>query len=65
MKKVKLTNKISLDKKIISKLNDDQLRELEGGKNAYNMSCITGSNLSCQSAKCDPEESLDNLIFGN
>ncbi|WP_221450872.1 class I lanthipeptide, partial [Pedobacter cryoconitis] len=31
MKKVNLSEKVQLDKEIISKLNDDQLKELEGG----------------------------------
>ncbi|KIO77388.1 hypothetical protein TH53_09785 [Pedobacter lusitanus] len=51
MKKVKLTNKITLDKEIISKLNEDQLKELYGGgAHANNMSCITGSK-SCPNCK--------------
>ncbi|MBB5635225.1 hypothetical protein HDF26_002049 [Pedobacter cryoconitis] len=53
MKKVNLSNKITLDKEIISKLNDDQLNELEGGKAAGSMSCITLSNQSCVSANCE------------
>ncbi|MBB6499227.1 class I lanthipeptide [Pedobacter cryoconitis] len=46
MKKVNLSEKVQLDKEIISKLNDDQLKELEGGAAEREVSCITGNN-SC------------------
>ncbi|MGY0034948.1 class I lanthipeptide [Pedobacter sp. NJ-S-72] len=55
MKKVKLPNKIKLNKEVISKLNDNQLRELEGGKMGYSLSCLTCQN-SCNSVKCETEE---------
>ncbi|MBB6499226.1 class I lanthipeptide [Pedobacter cryoconitis] len=45
MKKVNLSDRIQLDREIISKLNDDQLKELEGGQTT-SLSCITGTT-SC------------------
>jgi len=46
MKKVNLSEKVQLDKEIISKLSEDQLSELEGGSLEKEVSCITGNN-SC------------------
>ncbi|WP_348621125.1 class I lanthipeptide [Pedobacter lusitanus] len=46
MKKVNLSDKVQLDKEIISKLTQDQLSELEGGAK-QGLSCITGDN-SCK-----------------
>ncbi|MGY0034947.1 class I lanthipeptide [Pedobacter sp. NJ-S-72] len=53
MKKVNLSEKIQLDKEIISKLGEDQLKELEGGAQRE-ISCITGNN-SCVAQ--EPEQS--------
>jgi hypothetical protein len=49
MKKVNLSEKAQLDKEIISKLSEEQLRELEGGAaEKAELSCIGGNN-SCAS----------------
>ncbi|MEH3113736.1 class I lanthipeptide [Pedobacter terrae] len=42
MKKVNLSEKVQLDKEIISKLSEDQLKEIEGG-NAAELSCWSDS----------------------
>ncbi|WP_348621129.1 class I lanthipeptide [Pedobacter lusitanus] len=52
MKKVNLSEKVQLDKEIISKLSEDQLSELEGGAK-QGLSCVTGDH-SCAS-KVSPE----------
>ncbi|KIO74469.1 hypothetical protein TH53_26285 [Pedobacter lusitanus] len=49
MKKVNLSDKIQLDKEVISKFTEAQLGELEGGAKQA-LSCITGSN-SCAGGK--------------
>ncbi|MBB6499223.1 class I lanthipeptide [Pedobacter cryoconitis] len=54
MKKVNLSEKVQLDKEIISKLNDDQLKELEGGAAERELSCIGGNN-SCASKTIEAE----------
>ncbi|MFD2284990.1 bacteriocin [Pedobacter petrophilus] len=38
MKKVKLSNKVQLEKEIISELSEEQLKEVQGG-NATEFSC--------------------------
>ncbi|MBB5635224.1 hypothetical protein HDF26_002050 [Pedobacter cryoconitis] len=49
MKKVNLSDRVQLDKEIISKLSEDQLSELEGGAK-QGLSCITGEN-SCKTVQ--------------
>ncbi|MGY0034945.1 class I lanthipeptide [Pedobacter sp. NJ-S-72] len=53
MKKVNLSEKVQLDKEIISKLTAEQLSELEGGAQ-QGLSCITGDN-SCKSKVIEAE----------
>ncbi|MGY0034946.1 class I lanthipeptide [Pedobacter sp. NJ-S-72] len=55
MKKVNLSEKVQLDKEIISKLTEDQLSELEGGAQ-QGLSCVTGNN-SCKTKSIEAEES--------
>ncbi|MBB5635221.1 hypothetical protein HDF26_002053 [Pedobacter cryoconitis] len=57
MKKVNLSEKVQLDKEIISKLSDDQLKELEGGSGKLGLSCIGGKD-SCVSKVSPQEEEL-------
>ncbi|MBB6499224.1 class I lanthipeptide [Pedobacter cryoconitis] len=54
MKKVNLSEKVQLDKEIISKLSDDQLKELEGGAAEREVSCVTGNN-SCATKTIEAE----------
>ncbi|WP_158797085.1 class I lanthipeptide [Pedobacter sp. L105] len=42
MKKVNLSEKVQLDKEIISKLTEEQLKQIEGG-NAAELSCWSDS----------------------
>ncbi|WP_348621131.1 class I lanthipeptide [Pedobacter lusitanus] len=58
MKKVNLSEKVQLDKEIISKLTEEQLGELEGGAKQA-LSCIGGNN-SCAS-KVSPEIESEQL----
>jgi bacteriocin-like protein len=54
MKKVKLSNKAQLEKEIISELNEDQLKEVQGG-NAIEFSCWADS---CKRPLKEDQESL-------
>ncbi|WP_200890830.1 class I lanthipeptide, partial [Pedobacter lusitanus] len=49
-----LSEKVQLDKEIISKLTQEQLSELEGGAK-QGLSCITGDN-SCKTKSIEAEE---------
>ncbi|MGY0034944.1 class I lanthipeptide [Pedobacter sp. NJ-S-72] len=60
MKKVNLSEKVQLDKEIISKLTEDQLSELEGGAQQA-LSCIGGNN-SCASKAIETESEASLLI---
>jgi bacteriocin-like protein len=54
MKKVNLSEKVQLDKEIISKLSEDQLKEIEGG-NAAELSCWSDSCKNNTKASLDEE----------
>ncbi|MBB5635222.1 hypothetical protein HDF26_002052 [Pedobacter cryoconitis] len=58
MKKVNLSEKVQLDKEIISKLTEDQLSELEGGAK-QGLSCVTGNN-SCKTVQ--PQEAAEEAL---
>jgi hypothetical protein len=58
MKKVKIQNKLSLDKMTVAKLNDQDTKEVNGGINLSKLLRCGTFNRKCQSRapRCSPTE---------
>ena len=58
MKKVKFDGKLSLNKETIAKLNDEQMKSINGGKpNSYDWNCpisptVTICHTMCNTCQC-------------
>jgi hypothetical protein len=68
MKKIKLNGKLNLNKETVSKLNDEQMRQVNGGFTSFvcslafcggggSKNCPTRNNCPPLSAVCDPSAS--------